>query len=546
MIKRLTAVMLCILSVFVFASPAFAKKEKPDFLLVAEGIINWKKKEVGAHDGNLLCDSYLELAGTTAGDWYTVGLARLGKADNYAGYLAILREKIEERYRQPGKLSAAKATEWHRVILAILASGGDPTAFGTDENGKAINLIADGTYDRGKTTSLGRQGINGWIWGLIALDTMRYEVPEGAFNTREDMIAEILSSQLPDGGWALGGSVSDPDLTAMAVQALAPYYKDEKEYSTLQRHGQEKVGVTVSERVDKALACLSKMQLPTGDFKSWGTENVESVDQVIIALCALGIDPLCDSRFIKNGNTLLDGVLRYRQPDGGFVHSHDFDPDNPAAIPDVSNSMAGEQTLLAMAALWREQNGMRTLYDFRPEDGEIPKEKVYFSEKDKETVNSLPQSLTTEQYVTIITLLEKLKQSEDFENKETYLQKLMAAKEQILKIQAEIDDINAEILEKLYPFETISISDKKTVDSVFARYNALGEYDRTKIDHWEDVIKAKTQIDSLLRALVIGVVLGIAALLLAIFLICRIRKKRGRRAKEMEEFAAQYAEEDEE
>ena len=120
-IKRLTAVMLCILSVFVFASPAFAKKEKPDFLLVAEGIINWKKKEVGAHDGNLLCDSYLELAGTTAGDWYTVGLARLGKADNYAGYLAILREKIEERYRQPGRLSAAKATEWHRVILAILA-----------------------------------------------------------------------------------------------------------------------------------------------------------------------------------------------------------------------------------------------------------------------------------------------------------------------------------------------------------------------------------------------------------------------------------------
>ena len=62
------------------------------------------------------------------------------------------------------------------------------------------------------------------------------------------------------------------------------------------------------------------MQLDTGDFASWGTENVESTDQVVVALCCLGIDPLKDERFIKNGKTLLDGILKYRMSDGGFVH----------------------------------------------------------------------------------------------------------------------------------------------------------------------------------------------------------------------------------
>ena len=71
--------------------------------------------------------------------------------------------------------------------------------------GNPIDLIADGTYDRGRTTPLGRQGINGWIWGLIALDSLRYPIPDGAFYTRDDIILEILRQQLPDGGFALSG-----------------------------------------------------------------------------------------------------------------------------------------------------------------------------------------------------------------------------------------------------------------------------------------------------------------------------------------------------
>ena len=358
--------LLLLLSVIRF--PVASDSAGDTVLTVAAGIIAWKKADNGAApDGYLLNDSYLALAGTTPGDWYPIGLGRLGIADNNAAYLAVIRDKVEARYRQPGKLSSAKATEWHRITLAVLAMGGDPTALGIDADGNPINLIADGIYDRGRTTSLGRQGLNGWIWGLIALDSLRYEIPDGAFYSRDEILLEILRRQLPDGGFALSGSTADPDMTAMALQALAPYYNSEKSYVYVQKARGETVTKTVRQVADEAIDCLSALQLDTGDFTSWGTENVESTDQVTVALCSLGIDPLTDPRFIKNGNTLLDGILRYRMEDGGFVHSYTYDPNNPTSHPDCSNSMAGEQTLYTMAALWRQKSGMRTLYDFRPE-----------------------------------------------------------------------------------------------------------------------------------------------------------------------------------
>ena len=619
---------LCLLLSFLLLLPlvgTYASAESDSasdrFLSIAEGIIAWKKYDNGSFpDGYLLNDTYLALAGSTPGDWYPIGLGRLGIADRNDAYLAVIRDRVEERYAQPGKLSAAKATEWHRIALAVLAMGGDPTSLGKDKDGQPIDLIADGTYDRGKTTSLGRQGINGWIWGLIALDSLRYPVPEDAYYTRDDIIIEILRQQLPDGGFALSGNSADPDITAMALQALSTYRNDEKTYTyTLKKTGGQ-VTRTVYQVTEEALTCLSALQLPTGDFSSWGTENVESTDQVTVALCSLGIDPLTDPRFIKNGNTLLDGILRYRMPDGGFIHSRTYDPDNPSSLPDRSNTMAGEQTLYTMAALWRQANGMRTLYDFRPEQSEAMRERIslledriagigaetantelegllkdfyslprwersyvngyrklsdaaraagvdigkiadttpvtespddgadehpllYFSQSDRAAVDALPEKLTTEHYVTVTTLLDKLTQSEDFDGKELYLEKLTAAKRRISEIQAEIDSLNREIKEKLYPFDSISLKDKRTVDGVVGRYNALSEYDRGKIERWEDVVKTKTKLDNTLRGIIIGVVLSLIAAGTAVLLILRIRKRRRRKELEMEELAEKYKDE---
>ena len=589
---------------------------------VADGIIEWKKLDNGSSaDGYLINETYLELAGSTPGDWYQIGLSRLGVEDNYAGYLAVIRDRVEERYRDPGKLSAAKATEWHRIALSVLASGGDPRALGTDESGAPIDLIADGTYNRGLATPLGRQGINGWIWGLIALDSMRYEVPADAYYTRDDIIVEILRAQLADGGFALSGKTADPDITAMALQALAPYYNSERSYTYKRRATGSERTCKVREVVDEAVQRLSELQLDTGDYMSWGTENVESTDQVTVALCCLGIDPLTDERFIKNGNTLLDGILRYRMPDGGFVHSYTFDSDNPTSLPDKTNTMASEQTLYTMAALRRQGLGERTLYDFRPEQSSALRERISelsarigaltgaesagaleelmreyyslpdgersyvynycrlsdaaaaagvdiaviadtteviespgdggeetvilsFTAADRAAVDELPQPLTTEQYVTVTTLLDKLECCEAFDGREDYITRLTSAKAEIAAIQAEIDSINEDIRDQLYPFDELSLGDKGKIDAIVDRYNALSEYDRAKIARWEDVVKSKTKVDNLLRALIIGAVCAVVLAVTAVLLVRRLHKRRHRRQTEMEQLAAMYNDSD--
>ncbi len=625
MIKRISCLLFClvfVVTLLALVSVCAEETVSDSVLSVANGIVNWKKLDNGSTvDGYLMNDKFLELAGTTPGDWFPIGLGRLGIQDNYSAYLAVIEDQIEERYAQPGKLSAAKATEWHRISLAVLAMGGDPTNIGTDAAGNPIDLIADGSYDRGKTTPLGRQGINGWIWGLISLDSMRYEIPEGAYYSRDDIIVEIIRQQLTDGGFTLSGKISDPDITAMALQALAPYYNSEKTYSYTQKATGEEVTKTVHQIVDEALSCLSELQLDTGDYKSWGTQNVESTDQVVVALCALGINPLTDARFIKNGNTLLDGIMIYRMDDGGFVHSYTYDPDNPTSLPDKSNTMASEQTLYTMAAIWRHQNGMRTLYDFRPEQSKALKERIalleaqiaslaassdietlrllledfyalpenersyisnywtlsdlakeknidvleiakttsviesprddendsvllYFSESDKKAVDSLPEKLSTEQYVLVTTLLDKIEKCEDFAGKQAYTEKLKNAKKQIAEIQAEIDAINADIKNKLYPFEGVSLKDKKTVDEIVERYEALSDYDKAKIDRWEDVIKTKTKIDNFLRGITITVVLLVIACVAAVLLVRRIRARKRKKELEMEALAELYKDEE--
>ena len=368
----------------------YASEQKSPYNVALE-IIDWKKMTVGStSDGYLINDTFLTQAGTTPGDWYPIGLGRLGVQDNQAGYLAVINDNVQKRYETTAKLDKAKATEWHRISLAVLASGGNPRRMG--ENGD-IDLIADGTYNRVDAKGnglLGKQGINGFIWGLIALDSMQYEVPENAYYSRDDIILNILNRQLSDGGWALTGNVSDPDITAMAIQSLAPYYNSEKEY-TYENKKIQSDGTQITKKVrgvvDEGVFWLSSVQNEDGGYSSWGTENCESVVQVAVALCSLGIDIFSDSRFIKDGNTIYDAILSYQNADGGFLHSKTYDPENPTSLPDKSNTMASEQTLYGMVAIHRYQNGMRRLYDFRQEQSEALKLQIAQVETQIETIN---------------------------------------------------------------------------------------------------------------------------------------------------------------
>ena len=372
---------------------------------IADEIIEWKKSDNESTDGNLINEKFLLQAGTTAGDWFPIGLGRLEIKDNQSGYLAVISDNVQKRYDDPSgkKLDAAKATEWQRISLAILASGGNPRAVGEDRNGDGradIDLIADGTYNRVDENGngiIGKQGINGFIWGLIALDSMYYEIPENAFYSRDDLILNILNRQLPDGGWDLREEKADPDMTGMAIQALAPYYNSEKEYTYVNKNlNPDGTPITKKVRtaVDEALRCLSKIQKEDGDFETWGMTNAESCVQVLVALCSLGIDPFTTGEFIKNGKTVFDGLLKYQTESGGFTHSFVNDAENPSAVAGEPNTMASEQALYAMASVERFLTGKRRLYDFRPEQSEELKAQIVKVEAQIET---LTQTSKTEE-----------------------------------------------------------------------------------------------------------------------------------------------------
>ena len=263
--------------------------------------------------------------GSTGGEWMTIGLTRSGRTVP-AGYYNAVVEYVKANADANERLHRAKVTDNARIILALTAIGKDVTNVGGHNLLKGLDNMA----------YVQKQGINGPIWTLIALDSHNY--PTMGDVTREKLIQVILDAQLPGGGWNLSGENADTDMTAMAIQALAPYYKTNE---------------AVKAAVDKALEALSALQRGDGGFGSWGTVNSESCAQVIVALTALGIDPATDSRFVKNGSTVLGALAGFYVDGGGFKHTADGE----------RNGMATEQSYYALAAYYRFVNGQTSLYN---------------------------------------------------------------------------------------------------------------------------------------------------------------------------------------
>ena len=269
--------------------------------------------------------------GSVGGEWLILGLARSGLeiSDDY--FETYFQNLSVYTAQQGGVLHAKKYTEYSRVVLAVTAIGKDPLDVG------GFNMLLP-LADFEQTVF---QGINGPIFALLALDSGNYEIPENTADstqaTRDMYVDYILNAQLPDGGWSLMGGEPEIDLTAMALQALAKY-QDRKD---------------VAEAIEKGLAILSDRQNENGGYQYSAAEQAscESVAQVIVAMAELGIS-LDDSRFVKNGKTLLDGILQFQQADGGFSHLVDGETD----------LLATEQAFYALVAAKRLAEGESSLY----------------------------------------------------------------------------------------------------------------------------------------------------------------------------------------
>ncbi len=290
--------------------------------------------------------------GDAISDWIALVSGRCGGSDG--DYLQRLETYVTECYTQKGALDRVKSTEWHRISLTVLALGGDPTAFGTDADGQPINLIADGTYDWHTTKSPDIQGLNAWIYALLTLDAKAYAVPEGAAYPREAIVQAMIGSQEPDGSFGLNRGHGNVDITAMALQALAPYANGTPRYAS--PNGAD---ITVGDAIEQALTWLHTQQASDGSFS-----NSCSTAQVVLALCDLGIAP---SDFTKDGHSAKEGLLSFLTPDGLFRY---------LPTDETHDIMSTEQGILALAAMERLEHGQRRIFDYREEMEESLRQQI--------------------------------------------------------------------------------------------------------------------------------------------------------------------------
>lgn len=242
-------------------------------------------------------------------EWKMIGLARAGKlsAESKDKFLESLGKYVTEA--EGDKLNARRSTENSKESLTAAALGKDPKNYAKKD---ILTPVKDKDF-----TSV--QGISGQIWANIALTSVG----------NESVYSEdLVNAQLESGAFSYDGKSEDVDITAMAITALA---KDSGSKAA----------------IDKAVEWLSSKQLSDGSFG-----NCESTAQVIIALSSIGIDSSADPRFVKNGQSLLDGLAAFYLGNGSFAH------DGSSA-----NDMATEQAFLALVSYYRYFNSMTAIYD---------------------------------------------------------------------------------------------------------------------------------------------------------------------------------------
>lgn len=281
--------------------------------------------------------------GTNAGEWTVFGLARGGYYANDSQYFADYYDRIVEyvndtaaKVNMSGALDKNKSTDNSRLIMALSAIGKDATAVGN------WNLVE--AYSAGGINWIRKQGMNGTIWTLIALDCGNYATSDPTI--RQQCVDSILSAQHNDGGWSLVTAKAQPsnvDITGMTLTALYPY-RDQP---------------AVAAACETAFNWLSESQLDNGGFPYGKGETSESCVWAIVAATTWGINPDTDPRFIKNGNSPIDNLLTYYlEDDAKFEHIRGAG----------ANAMATDQATYGLVAYDRLVNGKTALYDYSDVD----------------------------------------------------------------------------------------------------------------------------------------------------------------------------------
>ncbi|NOH15846.1 prenyltransferase/squalene oxidase repeat-containing protein [Clostridium cochlearium] len=296
----------------------------------------------------------VQVAVAKASDWM---IKNFDKEDGHWQAIAISRAGKEvpkiymELLNKGEKLPDDKQGQYGKFILGILAAGGNP------ENVAEHNLYKDMI----KNVSYSSESFNMWglPWDLAALNAIDYELPKDCGFTKEDLVKQILSKKVEDGGFSGFGNATDVDVTGFSTVALYPYYhKDDN----------------VKNAMDSSVEKLSQVQNEDGGFKgSWGSgSNINSAAQALMAITLAGQDPT-SGKFTKTEGNLIDYILGLQNEDGSFNWKKG----------DKGNiKIATEQTVYALDQYLYYLEGKGSIWEFdkkivdEPEKPEQPKEPV--------------------------------------------------------------------------------------------------------------------------------------------------------------------------
>ena len=302
---------------------------------LVDGIVDFKLSQTDSSTVQEWIDGALTENAGKSSEWYIFSLSRYGDFD-FSGYESALLSFLG----QQKKCTASSALKYALVLASV---------------GSSDSYISETV-----NSATGKQGVMSYIYGLHLLNN---GYGNGSV-TADETIGTLLGMQTSDGGWAITGDIAETDATAMAIQALAPHYEENE---------------TVRKAMDNALILLSERQLEGGDYASYGVSNPESTCQVLTALTSLGIDPMTDERFIKNGNNLIDGLKIYHKADGSFSHEKDKEYNENATV----------QTFYSLISYIRFSESKSPLYILEDESETITQTPPVTSDTDKEPATDI-------------------------------------------------------------------------------------------------------------------------------------------------------------
>ena len=222
-------------------------------------------------------------------EWYIISMLRAGKE--------ISNEILNSYYESVSDTVALwdltqKPTDVERCMLALNLMGKDIT----DING--INL-AELIYNNQRLT----EGSNELAYALIALDSSSFSIPDGALWTRDEIITQLLTFQAENGGFGLYDNMeTDVDMTAMCIQALAPYQDDEN----------------VQPALNNAVSFLKSQINAEYNYSN----DVFTTAQVLLAIASLKIDVTdAENEFGSETSNIITALDTYRNiSENGYLY----------------------------------------------------------------------------------------------------------------------------------------------------------------------------------------------------------------------------------